>query len=514
MALDVSTFETLSPSRYISFTIPHPTCLDSLLRVAVLDSPLQPTDSPQVGAMLVPEGREIDWIFSTELGHLQLLFSTPELSRLILIGNQVKEGAFSPCVYHRPLECSVRLQGFQVWSKPLLLALCPRSLFRSGIPEIPILNYEDNLVSSMIIHECVGCHVGEVLVEDVEIENGSDIGHHRREFRRRLRFKRMPNLIQTEICVVPQTDGHSLNGVCIGGDVEFVPDLKVLVHPYLGPMVAGLALISEYLEGRIQNGFRPKALCLGVGGGALLTFLATQLDFEVMGVDNDMEVLRVARHYFGLEDNEFVHVVVGDALESMKKLACHEKLHNWSSFADCEVNGFNCHLMEDEVNHKFDVVMVDLDSSDVRNGTSSPPLEFVRKHVLLAAKLVLSGFGILVINVIPPSRSFYDNLVNHFQEVFHELYKIDVGNGENFVLIASASPLVFSFRDCGNSFHTRLKSVIPEAYINSITKKAGLSSRTPSLRRRRSSTPSITGFTPSASCHRTQPFPLSQGFET
>lgn len=348
-----------------------------------------------------------------------------------------------------------------MWSKPLLLALSPRSLFRNGVPEIPLLSYEDNLVSSVVIHECVGCCVGEMLVEDVEIESG--VGHGR-EFRRRLRFKRMPNLIQTEVCVVPERDGYGLDGVCIGGDVGFVPDLRVLVHPYLEPMVASLVLVCGDVEARIRNGFRPKALCLGVGGGALLAFLRAQLGFEVMGVEGDGEVLRVARKYFGLEECEFVHVVVGDAFESMKKLACHGKLNG------CEVNGFGGHLVEDEGKCRFDVVMVDLDSSDVRNGVSSPPLEFLRKDVLLAAKLVLCESGILVVNVIPPSRVFYDKLVNRFKEVFHELYKIDVGNGENFVLIATVSPLVLSVGDCGNSFLMRLKSVIPEAYINSITK--------------------------------------------
>ena len=125
-------------------------------------------------------------------------------------------------------------------------------------------------------------------------------------------------------------------------------------------------------------------------------------------------------------------------------------------------------MVEDEVNCKFDVVMVDLDSSDVRNGVRSPPLEFIRKDVLLAAKLVLCEFGILAINVIPPSRSFYDNLVSHFQEVFHELYKIDVGNGENFVLIATASPLVFSVEDCGNSFldlHTAISYYVSLCFV-------------------------------------------------
>ncbi|KAH6803030.1 hypothetical protein C2S51_034476 [Perilla frutescens var. frutescens] len=57
---------------------------------------------------------------------------------------------------------------------------------------------------------------------------------------------------------------------------------------------------------------------------------------------------------------------------------------------------------------KFDIVMVDLDSSDVMNGVCAPPVEFVEKYVLRA-------------------------------EVFEELYEIDVGNGENFVLIATRS---------------------------------------------------------------------------
>ncbi|XP_019464942.1 PREDICTED: methyltransferase-like protein 13 isoform X1 [Lupinus angustifolius] len=468
MALDV-TFESICPSRFISFTIPSPTCSDSLLRVAVLDSPVQPTDSPQVGAMLVPEGRENDWIFSTELGQLQLLFSSPEISRLILIGNQFKEGDFSRNIYHRPLKCSLQEQGFEVWSKPLLLALSPRSLFRNGIPEIPILSYEDSLVSSIVIHSCVGYHVGEILVEDVEIESESEVHHgcHKREFRRRMRFKKMPNLIQTEIRIVPETD-PSLNSVRIG-DMGFIPDLQVLVHPYLAPMVASLSLISEYLEGQMQNGFKPKALCLGVGGGALLTFLTTQLGFEVMGVDNEMEVLRVAKDYFGLEDSECMHIVVGDAIKYIKKLAYHENPQTLSSIVDCDYNCLS-HLVDGKVNHKFDVVMVDLDSSDIRSGISSPPLEFVRKNVLLAVKLALSESGILAINVIPSTKSFYDNLVTHFLGVFEELYKIDVGNGENFVLIATVSPQVFSVGDHSNAFLVRLRSVIPEAYINSIIK--------------------------------------------
>ena len=465
--MDASTFETLTPSRFITFTLPNPnpnptsSHSNSLIRVAVLDSPLLSSSPPHVASMLIPEGRESDWIFSTQSGHLQLLFSSPQpISRFILIGLNPHS---SKHIYHRPFNSSLLHQQFHISSKPLLLALSPKSLFSNGtLPDIPILSYEDNLISSLLLHQCLSSHVGQMLVEDVEIETHS----HSREFRRRLRFKRMPNLIQTEVLIVPETDsGSGSNNVCIG-DAKFKPDLRVLVHPYLPPMVASLSLISDHIDGQIRNGFRPKALCLGVGGGALLTFLAIQLGFEVIGVDSDNEVLEVAKNYFGLEDSEFIRVIVGDAVKYTKKLADPGKQCSKSS----EPNGFG-HMVNGEVTcHKFDAVMVDLDSSDIRDGISSPPLEFVRKHVLLAAKQVLSEFGILAINVISPSQSFYDNVVNLFQKVFHDIYKIDVGNGENFILIATVSPQVFSVGDCSNPFLLRLKSVIPETYINSIRK--------------------------------------------
>ncbi|PQQ21511.1 methyltransferase-like protein 13 [Prunus yedoensis var. nudiflora] len=100
-----------------------------------------------------------------------------------------------------------------------------------------------------------------MVVEDVEIESGGEAS--KREFRRRLRFKRMPNLVQTEYLSAP------------------------LFGSYGG---ASLQLIASYIEGRIRSGFRPKALCLGVGGGALLGFLKAELGFQVMGVEADKEV--------------------------------------------------------------------------------------------------------------------------------------------------------------------------------------------------------------------------------
>ncbi|KAK0591750.1 hypothetical protein LWI29_007374 [Acer saccharum] len=466
MALDISIFDTITPSRFITFTIPNPSLSHHhhhhhLLRVAVLDSPIQLTDSPRVALMFVPRTRELDWIFCTESGHLQLLLTCPQISRLILIGDQPTDGPDLPIMYHRPDQSDDVSDNIQEESvRPLVTALSRKFCVKNGIYDVPIVSYEDNVIFSVVLEKCVGDFVGEMLVEDVEIESdGSEC--NKREFRRRLRFKRMPNLIQTEIKIVPET--------CLSSDsmieenVKFRPDTGVLVHVYLMPMVASCALIGSYLSERIRLGFRPKALCVGVGGGALVSFLGTQLGFEVVGVEMDEEVLRVSRRYFGLEDGEFIRVCVGDAIEFIEKLACQANVQNSDSLG---IRGMQdgCYLNDgDGLDTKFDVVMVDLDSADVRNGVTAPPLEFIRKNVLLAARRVLSDSGILVINVIHPSRSFYEMLIHEFREIFHELYEIDVGNGENFVLIATVLPIVSSVSDCDNTFLKKLSSVLKES---------------------------------------------------
>ncbi|KAJ0661204.1 putative S-adenosyl-L-methionine-dependent methyltransferase [Helianthus annuus] len=377
MAVDSSTFETLTPSQFITFTLPntinphHHRCHlhTPLLRIAVLDSPIATTDDPNpiIAAMIVPDHRETDWNFCTESGHLQLLYDFSNISRLILI----------------------------------------------------------------VVERFVGPFVGEFLVEDVQLEN--------KEFRRRLRFKRMPNLIQSQVPVVASVCNVELGLVSLEKmkKVEFRVDTGTLVQPYLTPMVSGLFLIVSSVNDRIQRGFSPRALCLGVGGGALLSFLNSKLGFEVVGVEADEVVLSVARGYFGLTDGKSVKLIVGDAIKSLGSL-----------------------------NDKFDVVMVDLDSSEARSGTSAPPLEFVKKPVFRALRSLVYSHGVIVINVISPNELFYETLVQQLQDVFHKVYAMDVKNDGNIVLMATVSPIAANDHDC--AFSKRLRAVVSGSYMESI----------------------------------------------
>ncbi|GAB2276852.1 hypothetical protein Dimus_011564 [Dionaea muscipula] len=473
MAIEAGTFDIMVPSRYISFTIPNLLLPDfssylhtDRLRVAVLDcpSPILDGSRPLVAAMLVPKGRDSDWIFDTEAGQLQLLLSVSGLSRLILIGND-PESVDGGCV----------AKGYQRWVdddpsyveklerslSPLLIVLLPKVNVELGVSEVPFLRYEDNVISSVVLERCNGSWVGEMVVEDVEIEG------QEREFRRRLRFKRMPNLVQSEILIVH----HGSDLACMQiGEMEFHPELGVLVHPYLAPMVAGISLIGGHLHEKFRSGIRPRALCLGVGGGALLTFLRNQCCLEVVGVEMDEVVLSVARRYFGLESSNLVPIWVGDAVEILKKIAFHASEPKSRSMVACEVISESSMDGFATSSYGFDVILVDLDSYDCTTGINAPPLEFMQKDVLVAAKLSLSKLGILVLNVMLPNRSFYENFLHELREVFEELYEIDSGNGENFVVIATRSSVAPASGNYENPFVEKLKLGTSGAFVDLIRK--------------------------------------------
>lgn len=303
------------------------------------------------------------------------------------------------------------------------------------------------MVRSVLVDRIEGPVSGEMLVEDVEIDV-SPVP----ELRRRLRFKMMPNLVQTQVRLIPDPSKDGTIG----------PQKGSLVQPYLAPMVAGLSLVAPFLEEKIKLGLRPRALCLGVGGGTLPMFLQSKLDFDILGVEADPVVLNIARQHFGLVEGEFLHVHIGDAIGFIKNVAQQE---------DTLRRGLE--RMSDLVEGSridFDVIMVDLDAGDAVNGASAPPSEFVQRSVLLAAKMVLHDRGIIVINVIPQSKAFYSELIHDFHEVFAELYEIEVGNGENYVLVATVTNVQLSRSGSCGSWLQKLKLVIGEKHMNSINK--------------------------------------------
>lgn len=261
----------------------------------------------------------------------------------------------------------------------LVVALAPRICFCSGPPSIPFVSYTDNIVHRVIIEEAYSPLTGHMLVEDVALgEDSVEIGEDNNSallskdfelpqmsnacrvcgdtnvkivWRRRLRFRRMPNLIQTEVPLIflleldPQKSvpkglpGHhessrprvhlcsclnrarwidtyakdnsrgnrstdhgtqiedgilksnqifetrstnANSGVLFEETLSCAQvDHSQLVHKYLPPIVAGLVLVASCIESCKELGKQVKVLTLGVGGGALPTFLHRHFGFHV-----------------------------------------------------------------------------------------------------------------------------------------------------------------------------------------------------------------------------------------
>jgi hypothetical protein len=166
----------------------------------------------------------------------------------------------------------------------LLLALCPSASFRDNVvPDVPLLSFQDDLLGLAPVEVVAGSVVVEMIVEDVAVDCAPDPS----ELRRRLRFKRMPCLVQTQVrlaCQSPPAAASSLLGALEEGSGGLLlPQAGgSLVQPYLQAMVAGLAVIAPSIEESIQSGARPRCLCAGVGGGSLPMSIRVGLQFNVL----------------------------------------------------------------------------------------------------------------------------------------------------------------------------------------------------------------------------------------
>ncbi|KAJ3670827.1 hypothetical protein LUZ60_008253 [Juncus effusus] len=447
----------LSPSRYLTFTYPHPhphplpsRPYSDPLRIAVLDSPLRLAPPPVTAAMFVPPGREHDWIFSTLAGHLSLIISS-SVSRLVLIGS-VPEQLPKPYMKVSPPD----LNALESSIMPLLLALCPQIAFRkSTLPRVPFLSFEDSAIRIVPKEIIVGSIVGDMIVEDVAIENSNSDSNDSIEIRRRLRFKRMPNLIQTQVLLSPNlpscsTSDSNSDWLSVLDSESIRVKNGSLVQPYLAPMVAGLSLISHSLMEKLTIKTKPRCLCLGVGGGDLLMCLNSKLGFDVIGVEIDPVVLDVAKKHFDLVEDEFLHVHIGNGIQIINEFAL--KFRSERKIGLC-----------------FDAIMVDLDSGDVVSGVKAPPLELLEKDFLLNIRSILCENGVLVINVIPPldDESFLKGIFEVFIGVFTELYRVDVEGDESFVLFATIGKVGIERKW---EFVEKLEEIVGEKLIRSIRK--------------------------------------------
>ena len=167
--------------------------------------------------------------------------------------------------------------------------------------------------------------------------------------------------------------------------------------PYARAMPAGIALVDK--PGRI--------LIVGLGGGTIPNFLHKHYpDVAIDVVDIDPVVVDVAKRYFGFREDATMHAHVADGRRFIE-----------------------------ECKDPYDLIFLDAFSAE------SIPYALVTREFLQAVRRALTPDGVVVANVWSRHvNPLYDSMVLTYQDVFGDLYILDVRGAGNKIFLALPEP--------------------------------------------------------------------------
>jgi len=236
------------------------------------------TSTLPFAAFIVPQGREVEWMFATAEGRRQLCDSA-SCARLIVV-HLGRDASFTS------------LDQVQSELSSHVLDFSPQNL-PAGF-KVPFLSAGSDEVGSRK-ERCRGHSQisGDYVVEDVTVGNSCY---------RRLVFLNRPNLTQTEAVVVSRKDKNK--------KIKKAVDLNQLISTYHTLMIGGLGL---YLS-------KPSRVCVvGLGGGALPAFI--HKGFPLCNIDVielDSAMLDIATQQFQLTTDTRLVVKIQDGLQFFK----------------------------------------------------------------------------------------------------------------------------------------------------------------------------------------------------
>ncbi|KAK1928594.1 Methyltransferase-like protein 13 [Phytophthora citrophthora] len=357
---------------------------------------------------LIPQGREHEWMFSTEEGANELAAGAG-FGRLIIVALGRGGHAF---------ESTAKVQE-ELNAK--VMELAPDTL--GSDEKIPYLTVEEGLGARNIVHQGTSPLSGAFFVEEVQEDN---------ETLRRLVFLSNTNVIQSEVKMLAR-ESSAPSPVASSAPAEtpvsidtsdMTPeeaaaaarkkknnkkknqkkkkkalakqagvDTSYLAFDYHKGMVASLHASS--LATRSAPDSLHRTLVLGLGGGCLAQYLHDNVQgMDVTACELDPTVVTVAEQYFGFKQDDRMRVVVSDALQYVAEQSTAAQKPT------------------------FDSIIVDVDAKQRDVGMSCPPVSFVEDTFLTHVHDLLSPRGVLLINVSCRDSGLYKEIIARLQRVF------------------------------------------------------------------------------------------------
>lgn len=351
-------------------------------------------------AFICPQGRETEWLFATKQGRRKLLESAQH-SRLAIV------------TMHRH-QTYTSLDDVKLELNETVKSFAPKGL--KDTAKIPFLSLGSDVGDRNIVHKGTSELSGDFVVEDVT----TDVKTYRR-----LVFLNNQSVIQSE-ALMKQVKKKTMV------DFSF---LSCQHHVY---MILGIPNTSS--NSKLRN------LVVGLGGGGLVNYIYHFLkDLSTLVVEIDPEIVKIAKEYFGLvEDESRLKIVVDDGLKFLKAAG---KL-------------------------QFQSILFDVDSKDQSLGISCPPKEFLEPGVLETVKSLLSSDGVFILNFVCRDNSSRDRTVDSLKNVFSTISSYKLDEDVNEIFYCSNMPVSNfqeKFANSGKKLNTLKKDTVDlEEFINKL----------------------------------------------
>lgn len=348
-------------------------------------------------AFICPQGRETEWLFATKPGRRKLLESA-QYSRLAIV------------TMHRN-QTYTSLDDIKLELNETVKSFAPRGLRDAG--KIPFLSLGSDVGTRKVVHKGTSEMSGDFVVEDVTTDG--------KKTYRRLIFLNNQSVIQSEALL------------------KYVKKKTLIDFSFLSCQHHTLMILGVQAA-NANNKAQGNNLVVGLGGGGLVNYVYHYLkDLSTTVIEIDPEIVKIAKEYFGLEDEQKrLEVVVDDGLKYLLSKSS-------------------------EKNQQFQSILFDVDSKDQSLGISCPPQEFLEDEILQAVKSLMPSDGIFILNFVCRDDNSRDQTVKSLKEIFASVFSYKLEEDVNEIYFCLKEP-TRSFQEklsiCGKKLNIIKKDMI------------------------------------------------------